>query len=150
VQRDPGVDEGRERREDGRLGRVIHAGDLESVPVGVAVADGMVFVGVAAGGVGTEPASLLAFPAAGCGQATCPASWTAPAGSPITAPPTLAGGVVYLGTEREVQAYDTAGCGVPTCPPVTVIRGRAAELSVGYGKLFVGRGTDIRAYAPRP
>lgn len=63
------------------------------------VAGGVVFTGSADG-------SLHAFPAAGCGQASCTPLWSTSTGSPISGAPAVTSGQLYVGTENgRVIAY---------------------------------------------
>jgi outer membrane protein assembly factor BamB len=71
--------------------------------------------------VGTADGRVVAFPAGGCGQATCPPAWSATTGDAggITRQPTVAGDVVYVGTATgHVVAFAAAGCGLDPCPPL--------------------------------
>ena len=53
---------------------------------------------------------LYAFPAAGCGAATCPPLWSATTGDVIGASPTVVNGTVYIGSEDgRLHAYDLSG-----------------------------------------
>jgi outer membrane protein assembly factor BamB len=76
------------------------------------VADGEVFVGSAAG--------LYVFGASGCGRPTCKPLWVGRTSGPIAySSPTVAGGMVYVGTEQDTRlyAFPTSGCGAATCAP---------------------------------
>jgi outer membrane protein assembly factor BamB len=71
--------------------------------------------------VGTADGRVAAFPAAGCGRATCPPAWSATTGvaGGITRQPTVAGAVVYAGTATgHVVAFAAAGCGLDPCAPL--------------------------------
>jgi outer membrane protein assembly factor BamB len=64
-----------------------------------AVAGGVVYTGSADG-------SVRAYPAAGCGAATCHPLWSASTGSRITGAPAVSGGRLYVGTQDgRVVAY---------------------------------------------
>lgn len=85
-----------------------------------AVANGVVYVGEPnPGGAGAQ---LYAFAATGCGAGTCTPLWSGTTtGSQITVSPTIAGGVVYVGTSGgtgELDAFPAAGCGSATCSPL--------------------------------
>jgi outer membrane protein assembly factor BamB len=70
---------------------------------------------------GTADGRLVAFPADGCGRATCPPSSSATTGGAggVTRQPTVAGEVVYAGTATgHVVAFAAAGCGLDPCPPL--------------------------------
>jgi len=70
--------------------------------------------------VATTDQRLLAFPAAGCGAATCPASWEAALGT--GAARLAAGGdVVYVASGAEVRAFSTNGCGAAACPALKTL-----------------------------
>jgi outer membrane protein assembly factor BamB len=71
--------------------------------------------------VGTADGRVVAFPAAGCGQATCPPAWSASTGGAggVARQPTVAGEVVYAGTATgHVVAFAAAGCALDPCPPL--------------------------------
>ena len=106
------------------------------------------------GGSGV-PDRLYAYPAAGCGAATCPPAWSAEVdtlpntGAPVLQP-AVAGGVVYLAGEGGVlYAFDAAGCGAATCAPLwsasvgSEITGAPA---VSNGRVYVGT-ADARLVA---
>lgn len=99
---------------------------------------------------------LDAYPAAGCGAATCSPAWTAGFGdgAVATTAPAIAGGVVYAGlgagssNQPAVVAVDAAGCGGPACDELTrvdlvtssgppVLGTVPTQLSVGGGRVFV-------------
>jgi outer membrane protein assembly factor BamB len=48
--------------------------------------------------VGTAGGSVHAFPADGCGAATCAAAWSYAAGSAVTGAPAVSNGRLYVGT----------------------------------------------------
>ena len=79
-----------------------------------ALADGVLYVGTAAGNV-------VAVDADGCGSPTCPSLWSAPVGSGAVATQPAVGGsgadaVVYAATASgDIAAVAAAGCGRPTC-----------------------------------
>ena len=54
---------------------------------------------------GGADGGLDAFPAAGCGAATCAPSWSGAAGAPITGAPAVSNGRVYVGTEAGIVAF---------------------------------------------
>jgi LPXTG-motif cell wall-anchored protein len=76
-----------------------------------AVAQGSFFVGAADG-------TVYAFPAAGCGAATCSATFSvATGGAAISDQPAVGADVVYVGNASgQVFAFASAGCGTPACP----------------------------------
>jgi outer membrane protein assembly factor BamB len=92
-----------------------------------AIAGGVVYV---AANEGTSAnATLYAFRATGCGTPTCLPLWTAQAPGRAWSSPTVANGVVYLGTGliwqhgavREsgaLVAFAANGCGASTCAPL--------------------------------
>jgi hypothetical protein len=74
--------------------------------------------------------TLAAFPAGGCGQATCGPEWTATTSAPASAAPSVGGDVVYVGDGAGgVTALPAAGCGAPTCEALWT--GSAAEAVTG-------------------
>ena len=74
-------------------------------------ADGTSIFAVSGSGV------VAAFPAAGCGAATCAPTWTATLGGPAGARPSVGGDVLYVGgVDGSVSALAASGCGAPTCP----------------------------------
>lgn len=82
---------------------------LDSSP---AVAYGSVYLG---SGDGT----LLVYPAAGCGQFTCQATWVGQPtslGATMESAPMVANGVVYVGeNNNRIYAFPARGCGRPFC-----------------------------------
>jgi outer membrane protein assembly factor BamB len=92
---------------------------------------------------------LRAYHAGGCGAATCDPVWTATL-EDSPSPPTVAGGVVYVGTTGVIHAYDAAGCGAAACSPMVDIpvQGWAGNLSVSDGKLFAAGGGWVTAFTP--
>ena len=78
---------------------------------GPAVAYGRVYLGSGDG-------VLRVYPAKGCGEPTCSPLWTGfGAGSvaAVDSPPMVANGVVYIGMEQDVRAFDAHGCGRARC-----------------------------------
>jgi outer membrane protein assembly factor BamB len=59
-----------------------------------AVAGGVVFVG-------TDAGDVAAYPAAGCGAATCPSLWRRDVGAPVTGAPAVSAGRVYVGASPD-------------------------------------------------
>ena len=71
----------------------------------VAADDGHVFAT-------TDDGRLVAFPAGGCGAATCAPAWTAGLAAPAAARASIGGDVVYVGsTDGTVAAFPADGCG---------------------------------------
>jgi hypothetical protein len=93
-----------------------------------AVGDGKVFVGSFQATPDEFTGNLFAFPAAGCGTATCKPSWTADLGGPAerVAAPLVSGDTVFMGSSEDfggvngnhLFAFAAAGCGKPTCRPL--------------------------------
>jgi hypothetical protein len=70
--------------------------------------------------------TVAAFPAGGCGEATCEPEWTATTSAPASAAPSIGGDVVYVGDGAGgVSALPAAGCGAATCEALWT--GSAAE-----------------------
>lgn len=87
---------------------------------------------------------LAAFPAAGCGAATCTPDWTADGQAAIAA-----GDVVYSSSDGAIVAYDADGCDAPTCEPLAtfIIPGILLfPQIVDDGRLFAA-GNDGRVVA---
>jgi hypothetical protein len=59
-----------------------------------AVAGGVVFVG-------TDAGDVAAYPAAGCGAATCPSLWRRNVGAPVTGAPAVSAGRLYVGASPD-------------------------------------------------
>lgn len=79
------------------------------------VSNGEVFVGSAGG--------LYVFDASGCGLPTCQALWRGRTNGPVVySSPTVADGMVYVGTEQDTRLYAlrASGCGAPTCAPTWI------------------------------
>jgi outer membrane protein assembly factor BamB len=126
-------------------GSVQWTGETGSPIVGnIVVADGVVLVT-------TADQRLVAFPADGCGAATCAASWEAPisSGTPRAA---AAGDVVYVAAGNEIRAFSIRGCGAPTCAtPLTTLATDSAVTGgpiVDDGRIIVGTaGGHVTAWA---
>jgi hypothetical protein len=104
-----------------------------------AVANGVVVVGASDGRV-------RAFPAAGCGAATCPPMWTStPVGAAFVDQPAIGADVAYVGTaDGRVFAFGLNGCGTPTCPvrwSGTLGDGAVTGLVVDAGALYASTNT---------
>lgn len=95
--------------------------------------------------------TLLAFAAAGCGATTCTPAWTAPIGGSVSARPSIAGDVVYVGrSDGVITAFDARGCGTSTCPALTaktVSAAVTAPPSVVFGRLLVPTATGIETFS---
>jgi outer membrane protein assembly factor BamB len=118
------------------------------VASGTAVANGVVFVTTE----DTVTGALRAFAADGCGQPVCAPLWTSTGWGPYPSPPSVAGGVVYFGSEDgTLLAFDANGCGAASCAPVwqtTLDAGVATQPVVAYGHVVVGTSTgEVVAYA---
>jgi outer membrane protein assembly factor BamB len=107
-----------------------HAPAGDNITAAPAVGDGFVYVQTTIAPIdGSESGGhLLAFPAAGCAQATCDIAWSADLGGPsgTRSGPMVAGDKVIVGSsERLVRpnsrkhlfAFDAAGCGQSVCRP---------------------------------
>jgi hypothetical protein len=121
----------------------IGGGGIAATPT---VGEGSLFVT-------TSDGRVWAFDAAGCGAASCAATWIGATGSAITEQPALAGGVLYVGSDGgTVNAYRAAGCGGGLCAPVwttsTGSRISGAPI-VANGNLVVGT-ADGRLITYRP
>jgi outer membrane protein assembly factor BamB len=111
---------------DVATGAVAWTAELGSATSDPVVAGSTLFVG--AGG------QLAAFPATGCGAATCSPAWTAPGGAAIAG-----GDVVYTSSGGDVLAYPAAGCGAATCAPLVTLSVEGTEVApaiVDGGRLF--------------
>jgi outer membrane protein assembly factor BamB len=89
------------------------------------VANGDVYVGSARG--------LYVFDASGCGRPTCRPLWVGRTSGPIVySSPTVAGGMVYVGTEQDTRlyAFPASGCGGPACAPAWIGTGFATNTGV--------------------
>ena len=93
-----------------------------------AVGGGSVYIGSVINTPDDNTGSLLVFPAAGCGKATCAPSWTADLGGPTppNAAPVVAGNKVFAGSSTRfggpngnahLFAFPAGGCGRKTCAP---------------------------------
>lgn len=71
--------------------------------------------------VATEDGRLVAFPAAGCGAATCTALWEGTVGAAPATQPLAGGDVVYAAAGSEIRAFALDGCGAATCAPLTTL-----------------------------
>lgn len=72
---------------------------------------------------------LSAFPAAGCGTASCEPLWQGRTRNDITSTPAVADGVVFVASaDHFLHAFDAAGCGQALCAPLW--KGRLADASI--------------------
>jgi outer membrane protein assembly factor BamB len=100
---------------------------IDSAPT---VGNGFVYVQTSIAKKVVSDGRLLVFPAAGCGQPTCRALWSAELGgmAGFTSSPVIVGDKVIVGSERRtgggvdpadhLVAFAAAGCGADTCRPV--------------------------------
>jgi len=120
-----------------QLGRPVFA----SSP---AVVDGVVYIA-------SQDGRLWAYPADGCGSDFCDTPlWQSVSLAQIIDSPTVAGGIVYIGSQTSfdsndglLSAFDANGCGAAVCAPLW--QGSAGKESilesspaVGGGFVFVG------------
>jgi len=105
-----------------------HAGPHEAFNSTPAVWGGSVYIQTSYSTDFDITGRLLVFPD-GCGQSTCPASWTADLGGQAgkASGPVVAQGRVFAGSSRRfgkpnkrdhVFAFDTSGCGQAVCEPI--------------------------------
>ena len=91
--------------------------------------------------VGSDDGGLYAFPATGCGVATCQPLWRANTGGSVKSSPSVAGGVVYVGSDDgDLYAFNASGCGSTTCHPLLKTNvGAPVETSpaIANGQVFV-------------
>lgn len=118
-------------------------------PTDPAVAGGTAYVGS-----GSDGGTLAAFDMAGCaaaGSSACAPTWVGSSPGPVTAPPTVANGVVYAAAGAELLAYEAAGCGAEVCEPLWTATAPAAVSSsivVAAGRVHVTTdGGDLVTYA---
>lgn len=95
--------------------------------------------------------NLNAYPAAGCGQATCQPMWQGQAKGDFTSTPAVAGGLVFIGSaDHFLYAFPAAGCGAAVCAPRWKAHLKAAvvdsSVAVAGGVAYVGDFTG-RLYA---
>ena len=109
-------------------------GDMvESSP---AVAQGLVYVG-------SNDTNLYAFPAAGCGQATCSPLWTFATASWVQASPAVAGGTVYFGSDDfNIYAVD-ATTGVLRWKAATSDQITRRSAAVANGVVYIGSNDHV-------
>jgi outer membrane protein assembly factor BamB len=114
-------------------------GSVNGLP---ALADGRLYVPT------TE--HVLAFDAGGCGQSTCEPLWTTLRGS-AGGQPVVGGDVLYVGAANGVvDAYDlTTSDRIDAAPVWTghVDSGVSGGLAVAFGRLYVGTGSGVTAFA---
>jgi outer membrane protein assembly factor BamB len=66
--------------------------------------------------IGSDDGNLYAFPAAGCGAATCQPLWRGSNGSDfVNGSPAVFNGRVYIGVEFGVGVFNASGCGSSQC-----------------------------------
>jgi outer membrane protein assembly factor BamB len=84
---------------------------------------------------------VAAFPAGGCGGATCEPAWTATTSGPASAAPSVGGNVLYVGDGAGgLTALPAAGCGAPTCDALwtgSVAEGVIGPPVISDGTLYV-------------
>jgi hypothetical protein len=131
----------------GALQWTAHTGSSDATAP--SVASGHLYVGAADG-------RLSAFPAAGCGQATCAPEWSGATrtGTAVSHQPAVAAGVVYVGTSAgRVYAFDAGGCGAAACSTLwsgaVNPTGPAAPVLgpvVSDGSVYASAGTVLAAF----
>ena len=115
------------------------------------VANGMIYVGSQTS-FDSNDGKLDVFSADGCGKQVCRPLWQGLAGpeSILMSSPTVAGGVVYVGSfGHKLFAFDANGCGLKKCKPIwTAATGGSIESTptVGGGVVYVGS-DDGKLYA---
>jgi outer membrane protein assembly factor BamB len=102
------------------------------------VAAGSVFVSV--------ENAVLAFPAGGCGSATCRPAWSVPA-SPQLATLAVAKGTLFVSGGGAITAFPAAGCGAPTCPAQWAAPGATGAPAVANGVVYATGGDRLHAFA---
>jgi outer membrane protein assembly factor BamB len=70
--------------------------------------------------IGSFDKKLYAFSASGCGQSACSPLWTGLTGDFIDSSPSVANGVVYVGSNNLLYAFKANGCGSSTCSPLWI------------------------------
>jgi outer membrane protein assembly factor BamB len=104
-----------------------------------AVANGYVYVGDSTG-------TLFAFPADGCGAATCSPAWSAQTNGAIESSPAVTGTTVFVGSDDgSLSAFPAKGCGAATCQPLWQAQTGAAvksSPSVAGEIVYVGSDDD--------
>jgi hypothetical protein len=110
-------------------------GSFTEVPVAPAVVDGQIFV--------ADRTSLSAFPAAGCGAATCTPTWTLDLGNPLGSVVAARGGhdVFTVSGNDLVAVARTTG----TVSWRTPLGAAAPGLALAGGTLYAGAGTTLHA-----
>jgi outer membrane protein assembly factor BamB len=86
--------------------------------------------------IGSSDGRLWAWPADGCGTDLCTEPlWTSTDLAQIIDSPTVAGGMVFVGSQTSatsndgrLDVFDAGGCGLPVCPPLW--QGRAGHESI--------------------
>lgn len=137
-------------------GTTVYVGTDAGTVYALGTPDGSVrWTGVVEGGVSASPAladgtlyvptgvgTLVAFPAGGCGTATCAALWSTAEVSAHVVQPAVAAGIVFTGSaDGSLYAYDANGCAADTCEPLwsahvgSRITGAPA---VSLGRVYVG------------
>jgi hypothetical protein len=105
----------------------------------VAVANGYVYVGDASG-------TLSAFPAGGCGAATCAPVWTAQTSGAINSSAAVTPTTVFVGSDDgKLYAFPARGCGAATCQPLWQAQTGGAvksSSSVAGDVVYVGSDDD--------
>jgi outer membrane protein assembly factor BamB len=110
-----------------------------------AVANGVVYIGQA-NATAPATAKLYAFAATGCGASSCKPVWTGDtAGTHIGVSPTIANGVVYVGTDNgpgELDAFAATGCPSGSCNPLFTFTlpsgGVTTPATVANGAVYFG------------
>ncbi|HEY0755491.1 MAG TPA: PQQ-binding-like beta-propeller repeat protein [Ktedonobacteraceae bacterium] len=113
----------------------------DSISSSPTVANHMVYVG-------SNDHKFYAFPAIGCGPATCDPLWTAQTGGEVAASPAFANGKVYVGSDK-LYAFSATACGKATCDPLwtgQLGKGMSDSLAVANGVVYAGA-YDSKLYA---
>jgi outer membrane protein assembly factor BamB len=115
-------------------------------PVFLAAADGVLYASVVLAG------HVRAFDADGCGATECSPLWSTDLD--WTGAPSVANGVLYVGTHDAIAMFDAGGCGAPTCSPVATepVDGDVTSVAITQGKVFAhtNQPSTVAAYASAP
>ncbi len=134
--------------------RAYETGD-GGVAGGLALSGGTLFASLQASPDPNTIGVVAAYPAAGCGRATCPPRWTGVNfASGFESPPVVTGGVVLVAkgpasgvpVDAAVLSYAARGCGAAVCLPLSFTQLGTAQfyfgspIAVADGTLFVPSG----------
>ena len=123
-------------------------GTIESTPT---VSNGVAYIG-------SDDGFLYAFAAGGCGKLTCQPLWRGQLGDPslpsgvFESTPAVANGVVYIGSQHALAAFDATGCGSSfNCKPIWQsiddFNFFGGSPAVAGGRVYIGLESNLAVFS---